>query len=47
MSWVERLGKFLSDMVGVGEDGDCGVVAHNDMSGSNNEIGKLNSNIGC
>lgn len=41
MSWVERLGRILSDTVGVGEDGDCGVVAHNDMSGSKNEIGKF------
>ena len=41
MSWVERLGRILSDTVGVGEDGDCGVVAHNDMSESNNEISTL------
>lgn len=32
MSWVERLGRTLSEMVGVGEEGDCGAGVHNDMS---------------
>lgn len=48
MSWVERVGRILSDTVGVGEDGDCGAVAHNDTSGGDNEIGKVSqmTNIG-
>lgn len=41
MSWVERLGRILSDTVGVGEDGDGGAVTHNDMSGSNDGTGKF------
>lgn len=32
MSWVERLGRTLSETVGVGEEGDCGAGVHNDMS---------------
>ena len=32
MSWVERLGKTLSETVGVGEEGDCGAGVHNDIS---------------
>lgn len=36
MSLVERVGRILSDTVGVGEDGDCGVLVHNDTSGGNN-----------
>lgn len=49
MSWVERLGRILSDTVGVGEDGDCGVWVHIDTSGSNNETYKCSemSYFGC
>lgn len=32
MSWVERLGRTLSDTVDVGEEGDCGAGVHIDMS---------------
>ena len=38
MSWVERLGKILSETVGVGEEGDCGAGVHNDMSTKSNNI---------
>lgn len=34
MSSVERLGRTLSETVGVGEEGDCGPGVHNDMSTS-------------
>lgn len=44
MSWVERLGRTLSDTVGVGEDGDGGAVTHNDMSGSNDGTAKFEQN---
>lgn len=34
MSWVERLGRTLSETVGVGEGGDWGAGVHDDMSTS-------------
>lgn len=37
MSWVERLGRTLSETVGVGEDGDCGAGVHSDISTSISE----------
>lgn len=40
MSCVERLGKTLSETVGVGEEGDCGGGVHNDTSKSTSIVTK-------
>lgn len=32
MSWVERLGRTLSETVDVGEEGDCGAAVHEEKS---------------